>query len=1416
MKKTLCRLLIFSACLSSLNWAAAEEKPEWCDQSVSGVNKERANTIAIPFADEKLAKNLPIENSPYYRTLNGIWKFNWVADPEKRPATFYEPDFDVSGWDSIKVPATWQIESARRNKNWDKPLYCNTIYPFCPWNHVEWPNVIQERPENYTFASMPNPVGSYRREFVLPDSWDGRDVFIRFNGVEAGFYVWLNGKKVGYSEDSYLPAEFCLTPYLQKGTNVLAVEVYRFTDGSYLECQDFWRFSGIFRDVFLWSAPKTQIRDFFFRTDLDDNYENAVVDLDIELTGKKPSGELIVKLTDAEGVCIAEQVVKAKKGINKLTFNVENPLKWTAETPNLYDLTIVLKQKNEKIDIRNTKVGFREITLCDDGRILVNGKMILFHGVNRHDHSPENGRTVSKEEMEKDVQIMKSLNVNAVRTSHYPNNPYFYDLCDKYGLYVLAEANVECHGLMSLSHEPSWEKSFAERAANMVRYYKNHPAIVMWSMGNESGNGENFKASVAAVKALDSTRPTHYEGNSSYCDVTSTMYSNVEWLKSVGKERLEKSNNGEVVKPHVVCEYAHSMGNAIGNFKEYWETYERYPALAGGFIWDWVDQSIRMPIPGGNGYYMAVGGDFGDIPNDGNFCTNGVIFSDRTYSPKALEVKKIHQPVKVEKVGDMQFKITNKRFHSNLDDLYCRYMIEEDGRVISSGTLPALSLDAQQSTVVAIPEKLPELVPGAEYFIRFSFCQKADTYWAKAGYEVAGEQIKLADSEKPVLVPAAGNLEVEENTDAYIVKGDCFTAVFSKVEGTISSYLLNGKQLISKGLSLNLFRAPTDNDKQMDNEWMGKGLYDMACEPGTWAITEKDGKVALKIKNVYKGKRNFSYTTEMEYTVSPDGCILVNSVMHPSSNGEVIPRVGYRMELPAGFERMRWYGCGPFENYSDRKEAAYVGVYEADVRDLFQKYVKTQEMENREDVRWISVTNPEGIGFVYVADGDMSASALHVRAQDLTDPENFRKQIHPYEVKLRKETILCLDAANRPLGNASCGPGPMQKYELYSQPVVFSFMMLPLDRSYSNEELAANARVRMPVCMPVLIERDNDGFLTLKTNTPGAEIYYSVDGGEFRKYTSPVEFVSGGTVQAYAVSEKLGESLRTTAELPVYVDRSVWKIASVSSEEGGEEAIKAIDGDFSTIWHSKWREPEAKHPHEIVIDMASQLEIDQVIYYPRNSGNGRIKDYEIYFSKDGKMWENKVSGKFEDSSAAQVVELGKPVAARFLKLVALSEMYGRNWASIAEINVNVVRNISGVSNRQRVVYVDSDADNSMKSAVDGNVNSCWTTVLNQFYLAPYPHEIQLSLSKESTVSGIKYTPRQDKEQGRIGKYEIYVSSDGKEWGTPVAEGTFKPGKMMQEIRFTPCKARFVRLKALSALDDGKQAAVAELEVMVDE
>ena len=535
---------------------------EWNDVSITKVNREEARTIAIPFANEEQVRTLSTEDSPFYMSLNGVWKFNWVPEPEKKPENFQENSYNVNAWDNIDVPALWQIYGLRNNKNWDPPVYTNINYPF---TYDQTTYRVQETPrEDFTYNSkMKNPVGSYRREFTVPDNWDGRDIFIRFNGVMGAYYLWINGQKVGYSEDSQLPSEFNITQYIQQGTNILAIQVYRFSSTSFIECQDFWRVTGIHRDVFIWSAPKTQIRDFFFQTDLDDNYINANVSIDLELTGVTlPKGRITAKLFE-DGKVIAEKELAALTigTNNKITFKVDNPKKWSAEIPNLYDLVLTLQNGDKIIDVRGGKVGFREVSVRSDGALLINGQRMVFHGVNRHDHSEWTGRAITKEDMEKDIKVMKRLNINAVRTAHYPNNPYFYELCDKHGLYVLAEANVECHGNTGLSQVEAFRPAMIERSENMVKRYKNHPSIFMWSFGNESGNGPNFQYVSEAVKALDKTRLTHYEGNSQWCDVTSTMYANYDHIKRIGEERMKETNP----RPHIQCENSHAMGNAMGN-----------------------------------------------------------------------------------------------------------------------------------------------------------------------------------------------------------------------------------------------------------------------------------------------------------------------------------------------------------------------------------------------------------------------------------------------------------------------------------------------------------------------------------------------------------------------------------------------------------------------------------------------------------------------------------------------------------------------------------------------------------------------------------------------------------------------------------------------------------------------------------
>ena len=570
---------------------------EWDDVSINSLNREPAHTLAIPFADEASVSANQIEQSPYYQSLNGVWKFRWVKDPSLRPKGFEQTSYNDAAWDNIDVPATWQVYGIRHGKSWDKPLYTNVNYPFS-YNNSTY-SVMADRPGWFTYNSnMKNPVGSYRRTFTVPQSWDGRDVYVRFNGAGHGYYVWVNGQFVGYAEDSYLPSEWKITDKLVKGDNTIAVQVYRFTSGSFLEDQDYWRLTGITRDVFLWSAPKTQVRDYFATTTLGTGNKTATVKLTADIQGNALSnGTLEVKVMDGTNIVAETSVDASSLGKKAISMTIDNPRLWSAEEPNLYDLVLTLKDGKKVIDVRGNKLGVRQVSVLQNGALAINGKAIKFHGVDRHDFSTENGRTVSKEEMEKDIFLMKKLNINAIRTSHYPNNPYLYDLCDKYGLYVLAEANVECHGNTGLSSVDKFKAAMVERNERHVLWMRNHSCICLWSFGNESGGGNNFEAVSKAIKALDTSRLTHYEGNSNWCDVTSTMYGSVGTIEGIGRDRQNEANSGKKPRPHVQCENTHAMGNSMGNQREFYDLYEKYPALAGEFIWDWKDQGLSMPVP---------------------------------------------------------------------------------------------------------------------------------------------------------------------------------------------------------------------------------------------------------------------------------------------------------------------------------------------------------------------------------------------------------------------------------------------------------------------------------------------------------------------------------------------------------------------------------------------------------------------------------------------------------------------------------------------------------------------------------------------------------------------------------------------------------------------------------------------------
>ena len=1272
MKQTIKNLIVFvmisvisSPIFSQDNWEGA-----WNDLTITQINREEAHTLAIPFTSEEDVISKSLEQSPYFISLNGTWKFWWTANPETKPEGFQENSFDTSNWDDITVPSVWQLYGIKNGKKWDQPLYVNTRYPF---TYDKDYNVMANRPDEWTYNNnMKNPIGSYKREFNIPVDWKGRDIYVRFNGAGPGYYLWVNGKRVGYSEDSYLPSEFNISKFVKPGKNTISVQIYRFTSGSFLECQDYWRFSGISRDVFIWSAPKTQIRDYFFRTDLDDEYKDAKVTLDIELTGEKIiKGKLSAKIVDSNKQVLAEKVIQdPQMGVNTIKMDVVNPNKWSAETPNLYDLIVTLDEGRKTLDIRGGKVGFKEVEIGIRGELLINGERMVFHGVNRHDHSQIGGRTITKEEMENDVKTMKRLNINAVRTSHYPNNPYFYDLCNKYGIYVLAEANVETHGNMGLSSVELFRKPMVERNHNHVKWMRNQVSIFMWSYGNESGGGNNFESVEEAIKALDNTRLTHYEGNSKWSDVSSTMYANYDRIKEIGESRLKEANP----RPHIQCENSHAMGNAMGNVREMFDLYEKYPSLTGEFIWDWKDQSLLMPVHGSNGeFFWAYGGDFNDHPNDGTFCTNGVIFADYTLSAKSYNTKKIYQPIdfSISKDGST-FLLKSKLAFKSTEDLDIFYTVMEDGKRIRTEKLDVVLLPGEIKEVTIDAKELMTKKE-AEYFVRFNVYQNESKWWAEAGYEVASEQIQLKEAVKPVYsIPASGGLKLTENEEEIIIKGNSFEALFSKKEGTLCSYVSNGKQLINNPLKLNLFRLPTENDKAQIGRWDDMGIRVLTVEAGNWDISMSDDEnyADLQITNLYSAKGDNSFQVNMAFKVLSDGTIIVNTFFEPAIKMSILPRIGYRLEMPEGFEQLTWFGRGPWESYSDRKEASLEGFYNSSVTDQWERYVLPQETGNKEDVRWMSITATDGTGMLFVAPQKMSASATHFRPEDLYQERNNRS-LHSHEVPFTESTIVNLDALMRGLGNASCGPDVMEQYELRSKSTPFQFILIPLTKAMDSDQISEKARVESPVCQPVVISHEKDGMIEMTTATVEGKIFYSLNEGPFTLFNTPFALPEGGHIKAYSSAEGLSNSMATEVDLKLYIDKSKWKVIDFSSQAEGDEAFKAIDGDENSKWHTPYNDPEPKHPHTIVVDMNETYLIEEFIYTPRSDGeNGNIRDFDLYFSNDPDTWGDPVaSGRFERGSSKKQVKIEGGAKARYFKLVAKSEAYGRAWASAAELGI---------------------------------------------------------------------------------------------------------------------------------------------------
>ncbi|GGA17335.1 beta-galactosidase [Paenibacillus marchantiophytorum] len=970
--------------------------PEWNNNpQIFQLNRMAAHATLIPYKSESEALTGNREASDAYQSLNGTWKFHFAENAEGRPELFYQNEFDSSAWADMEVPSHWQLQG------FDFPQYTNIIYPWVGHEDIKPPFA----PVKY------NPVGSYTRSFTVPAAWAEQPVYLSFQGVESAFYVWVNGDLVGFSQDSFTPADFDITPYLIEGENKLAVEVYRWSDASWLEDQDFWRLSGIFRDVYLYATPVTHIADFFVNTDLDEAFEDAQLRIRAKISNYDTLGKgtrsVEAQLYDSALKPLWSKPLTVQVSVDgadlqeiELTTKVERPAKWSAENPQLY--TLVLSLKDEQgilLETESCKIGFRKFEI-EDGLMKINGERVVFKGVNRHEFDTDRGRSVDKEGMLADILLMKQYNINAVRTSHYPNNPYWYELCDQYGLYVIDETNLETHGSWTYLQEtegdavpgskPEWTEAVLDRANSMLQRDKNHPSIVIWSLGNESFGGDNFIKMHDFLREADPSRVVHYEGvfhfraSEASSDIESQMYSKIEKIEEYAKTNPKK--------PFILCEYSHAMGNSCGNLSKYWELFDQYPVLQGGFIWDWIDQSIRTTTADGI-TYQAYGGDFGDTPNDGNFCGNGLIFADRTVSPKLYEVKKCYQNAKFEAVdlAKGQVKVTNQFLFTDLNEFVWTWSIARNGVLAGEEKRGQFSVKPGETAVVELAlDKLEVLSPKDEFVLTISLQLNEDTLWAKQGHEVAWEQYvlpvskagraytdQLTQAQTAAAVSVEDAVLIEATETGILLKGSNFTLQFDKATGDITSYVYEGTSLLLSGPVPNFWRAYTDNDRG--------NQHHIRCAPWKEAASGRM-LVSLQVRNNSEGQAEVRVRYELAtqpasdvqlvYSVSANGEVEVRMELTPGTQLPEIPEIGVLFQLDRSFENLSWYGRGPHENYWDRAVGAKLALHSGTVEEQMVPYLRPQECGNKTDVRSATLTNAAGRGLLITGLPTVELNAL--------------------------------------------------------------------------------------------------------------------------------------------------------------------------------------------------------------------------------------------------------------------------------------------------------------------------------------------------------------------------------------------------------------------------------------------------------
>lgn len=1069
------------------------------NEQVISENKLEAHASFTSFTSEKEALN---NNPEYFKSLDGIWKFNWVRNPKDRPTTFMDPSEDVSNWDTIKVPANWEVEG------FGIPIYVNHQYEFADYkapvaDDMEFVDRIYPKnpgkvPNDY------NPVGTYVRDFTIENDWEGKEMFLHIGAMKSGGFVWLNGKYIGYSQGSKLPAEFNVTAAAKPGKNKIAIQIFRWTDGSYLECQDFWRISGIERSVYVYAQPKLRIEDFEVVSTLDGAYKAGVFDVSINLENhlSKPSkGAISYKLLNADSKMVASEtksftVEGSKNSAIDFSSTIPNVKPWSAEHPYLYTLLIETKDKKGNIlEVTTSKIGFRSVEI-KQGLLLVNGQRITLKGVNAQETDPETGHVMSEEMILKDIQLWKENNINAVRLSHYPRGRRFYELCDEHGIYVVDEANIESHGMYygkySLAKKTSWEKAHVDRMVRLVKRDKNHPSVIIWSMGNEAGNGVNFFKGYDEMKKNDKTkRPVQYErpykdydgslwDMDSNTDIIVPQYPSPAVFEAVGKTKTDR--------PYIPSEYAHAMGNSTGNFQDYWDIIEQYDNLQGGFIWDWVDQSIWKTNEKGERYY-AYGGDYGEnMPTDNSFLNNGIVFPDRTPQPGLFEVKKAHEFINFKDKGinhhnELRILIENLYDFTNLNQFDFSATVKADGTVLKTISIETISVETHTGKLIRIPLNNIDYKENTEYFMEISAKTKQAWGLLPKGFEVAHEQIGLSNKYKKSIVDVEikGALKLKESNNAITISNNEVKLVFDKGKGQLTSYIFEGNELLKdgKGPRPNFWRAPTDNDfgnhMQAKNiEWKKASLFMKVSKLNTKQNT--DGNITIEV--VYK-LPGVETTFQSNYHIFSNGVVKIDNLLNGTSYTGDIPRVGIRMQIQKKYENMTYFGRGPWENYQDRKASAFIDLYQSKVKDQYVPYIRPQENGYKTDVRWAAFSDNTRTGLLVVADNPfkgLGIGALHIPNEDFDttagiaysgndtlDTEykidgipQINASKHTIDIKEQDLVQLNIDLGQRGLGgDDSWYSKPQEQYQIKgSSKHAYSFYLIPFKKGTQEDFIA--------------------------------------------------------------------------------------------------------------------------------------------------------------------------------------------------------------------------------------------------------------------------------------------------------------------------------------------------------------------------